>query len=195
MEGVNESGCATGEPLQSEELEDASIAAAAAASAATAVSAGSPASVCTPSVLEHAPHVAQAASSHAHAHSHPGRVPGVGIAAAAPFSGTPTTTSATPQTSSMGPEPPVSREAQAGMGRDEPMGMARAQPSDPLLHACFNAQLLAYSSDPALLDRSTEILMIMLECAPLLAASSAHALPRHRPARCTPACAALCTAP
>jgi hypothetical protein len=35
---------------------------------------------------------------------------------------------------------------------------------DPLLHACFNAQLLAYSTDPALLDRSTEILMIMLEC-------------------------------
>jgi hypothetical protein len=39
--------------------------------------------------------------------------------------------------------------------------------SDPLLHACFNAQLLAYSTDPALLDRSTEILMIMLECAPI----------------------------
>jgi hypothetical protein len=53
-------------------------------------------------------------------------------------------------------KPPSQDGSSAAIGADT---------ADPLLRLCFNAQLLAYSSDPALLDRSTEILMIMLECA------------------------------
>lgn len=53
--------------------------------------------------------------------------------------------------------------SRGGTMRDEVTSMVGPDASDPLLHACFNAQLLAYSTDPALLDRSTEILMIMLE--------------------------------